>query len=82
VSTAELKYDINRLLDETGDINMLFDIRQYFLKLKTKNSDWLENISDEQRNSIEKGVAQLEKGEGIAHQKVREKVNKLLKKNE
>lgn len=81
MNTAELKSDLHRLIVETNDINVLFDIRQYFLKLKAKDVDWWDLISTEQKESIQKGIEQLEKGEGLAHQKVRQKVNKLLEKN-
>jgi hypothetical protein len=81
MNTAELKSDLHRLIVETNDINVLFDIRQYFLKLKAKDVDWWDLISTEQKESIQKGMEQLEKGEGLAHQKVRQKVNKLLEKN-
>ena len=81
MNTAELKSDLHRLIVETNDINVLFDIRQYFLQLKAKDVDWWDLISNEQKESIQKGIEQLEKGEGITHQKVRKKVNKLLKRN-
>jgi hypothetical protein len=81
MNTAELKSELHRLIVETNDINVLFDIRQYFLQLKAKDVDWWDLISTEQKESIQKGSEQLEKGEGIAHQKVRQKVNKLLEKN-
>lgn len=81
MNTAELKSDLHRLIVETNDINVLFDIRQYFLQLKAKDVDWWDVISTEQKESIQKGIEQLEKGEGIAHQKVRQKVNKLFDKN-
>ena len=63
-------------------ISMSFLISgKYFLQLKAKDVDWWDLISNEQKESIQKGIEQLEKGEGIAHQKVRQKVNKLLEKN-
>lgn len=48
----------------------------------TKTGDWWETLTAEQQNSINKGVEQLDNGEGIAHKDVRKNVNRLLGKNE
>lgn len=81
MNEAELKSDLHRLIVETNDIDILATIRQYFLQLRTKDTDWWDTISDEQKNAIQTGIDQLNQGEGIAHKKVRQNVNKLFAKN-
>ncbi len=52
-----------------------------FVKI-SKNSDWWDTLTTEQQNSINKGIEQLDNGQGIAHNDIRKNVNKLLGKNE
>ncbi len=52
-----------------------------FVKI-SKTADWWETLTVEQQNSINKGVEQLDNGEGVAHNDVRKNVNKLLGKDE
>jgi len=52
-----------------------------FVKI-SKTADWWDTLTTEQQNSINKGIEQLDNGEGVAHNDVRKNVNKLLGKNE
>ena len=52
-----------------------------FVKI-SKTADWWDTLTEEQQNSINKGVEQLDNGEGIMHDDVRKNVNKLLGKDE
>ena len=52
-----------------------------FVKI-SKTADWWDTLTIEQQNSINKGIEQLDNGEGIAHNEVRKNVNKLLGKDE
>ncbi len=78
MNTAELKSDLHRLIVETNDIDILFAIRQYLLQLQNKEADWWDTITDEQKSSIQTGIEQLNQGERISHQEVRQKINNLL----
>lgn len=61
---------------------MRFDSKSIdFVKI-SKTDDWWDTLTAEQQNSINKGIEQLDNGEGIAHNKVRKNVNKLLGKDE
>ena len=83
MNTAELKSDLHKYVVETNDINILRQMSEYFRNLrKTQTVDWWDSLSPEQQESINKGVEQLDEGEGISHEDVRKKVNKLLGKNE
>ncbi len=46
----------------------------------SKNNDWWNEITDEQKKSVKKGLAQLDRGEGISHNDVMKKYGKWLKK--
>lgn len=52
-----------------------------FVKI-SKTTDWWDTLTVEQQNSINKGVEQIDSGEGITHDDVRKNVNKLLDKSE
>ena len=66
-----LKLDLIQWLTELKDVNTLKQ-----LSAIKEGSDWWDEISDEERS----GLAELDKGEGIPHervmQKVREKYNR------
>jgi len=51
-----------------------------FVKI-SKNVDWWETLSTEQKNKINKSVELLDSGEGIPHDKVRKNIEELLRKN-
>jgi len=78
----ELKSDLHRLIVESNDTVILTQIHEYFKHLNTKNKDWWLSLTPEQQKKIQKGVDQLDSGEGILHEKVRKSVNKLLSQYE
>jgi hypothetical protein len=77
-STAEIKNYLHKLIVETDDINILSKVQAYFTTLKSKNVDWGDTISEQEKDAINIGLKQLENGEGIPHQEVKRKVDKLL----
>ena len=77
-STAEIKNYLHKLIVETDDINVLSKVQAYFTTLKSKNADWWDTISEQEKDAINTGLKQLENGEGIPHQEVKRKVDKLL----
>lgn len=78
--TAELKNDLHRIIVETNDLSILTQMREYFKLLITKNDDWWNSLSSEQKASINKGIEQLNNGEGIPHENVKLNIEKLLRK--
>jgi predicted transcriptional regulator len=52
----------------------------YHLFDAVKKDDWWDEISKEQKKAIDKGLAQLDSGEGIPHKEVMKKYSKWLKK--
>ena len=52
----------------------------YHIFEANNNNDWWDEIDDEQKKAIDKGIAQLDNGEGIPHKEVMKKYSKWLKK--
>jgi predicted transcriptional regulator len=52
----------------------------YLLFDASKRKDWWDEINGEQRKAIDKGLKQLDNGEGIPHEEVMKKYAKWLKK--
>ena len=77
-NTAEIKNYLHKLIVETDDESILSKVQAYFTTLKSKNVDWWETISDQEKEAINRGLQQLENGEGIPHEEVKRKVDKLL----
>lgn len=77
-STAELKNYLHKLIVETDDESILSKVQTYFNSLKNKNQDWWETISDSEKEAINSGLHQLDNGQGISNQSVKQKVDQLL----
>ncbi|MCK9452031.1 MAG: hypothetical protein M0Q90_10100 [Bacteroidales bacterium] len=75
---AEIKNYLHKLIVETDDENILSKVQAYFTTLKGKDVDWWDMISGQEKKAIDLGLQQLENGEGIAHEEVKRKADKLL----
>jgi predicted transcriptional regulator len=78
MNTAEIKNYLHKLIVETDDESILTKVQAYFTTLKEKNIDWWDMISEQEENDIKEGLQQLENGEGIPHEEVKRKVDKLF----
>ncbi len=64
MSTAEVKLQIFRLIDKTNDVSVLKQVSAFLSKATSKKEvDWYDELSDEQKESIEIGLAQSKRGE-------------------
>ncbi|MBD3183541.1 hypothetical protein GF312_14700 [Candidatus Poribacteria bacterium] len=77
-NTAEIKNYLHKLIVETDDETILSKVQAYFNTLKGKNIDWWDTISDHEKDAINIGLRQLENGEGISHEEVKKKADKIL----
>lgn len=77
-STAKIKNYLHKLIVETDDEIILSKVQAYFTTLKSKNVDWWDAISDQENEAVNIGLQQLEDGEGIPHEEVKRKADKLL----
>lgn len=77
-NTAIIKNYLHKLIVETDDENTLNKVHAYFTTLKSSDVDWWDTISDQEKDAINIGLQQLDNGEGIPHDEVKRKVDKLL----
>jgi len=77
-SKAEIKNYLHKLIVETDDENILSKVQAYFTTLKGKNMDLWDTISSQEKEAINTGLQQLENGEGVPHEEVKRKADKLL----
>ena len=80
MTTTEIKTNLYRLIDETDDLSVLDKIQAYFNMLLTKNTDWWDILSDNDKKKIETGLKQLNDGKGIPHTQARKEIDKFLTK--
>lgn len=77
-NTAEIKNQLHKLIVETDDESVLSKVQAYFATLKDRNLDWWDAISTQEKDAINIGMQQLNNGEGIPHEEVKRKADKLL----
>ncbi len=82
MSTAEIKSLIHKLVVETDDPDILQQVANFFKVIRTKHSDWWDTISEEQKALIQKGIEQMENGEGIPHEEARKEIDNILKQKQ
>ena len=80
-AVSEIKNNLHKLIVETDDISILNRVQAYFSTLKDKKVDWWDSLSENEIASIERGVQQLDSGQGISYDQVKEKANRLLGRN-
>ena len=81
LTVSEIKNNLHRLIVETDDVSVLEKVQEYFGILKGKQVDWWDTLSVHEVASVEKGLRQLDNGERIPQEQVRQKVKQLLGKN-
>ena len=79
MTTSDLKLNLLKFIVETDDPEVLEEISAYFHAL-TKKGDWWQEISEKEKSLIETGLRQLDNGEGIPYEVVREKARQILNK--
>lgn len=75
MSTAELKSSLHQLVVETDDVNILVQIREVFLALRSGELDWMDFISDKEQKMIDIGLHQADEGQLIPHEEVRKRID-------
>lgn len=79
MSASDIKLNLLKLILETEDTEILEELTAYFRALRSK-SDWWKEISDKEKALVKIGLDQLEKGEGIPYENIRDKARQLLGK--
>lgn len=80
MSVAELKNDLHRMIVETDDPAILEQVVALFSSLK-EGTNWWEQLSEAEKLQIEQGAKDIEEGKTTSLELVKEKVQKVLKKN-
>jgi len=79
MTAIDIKTDLHKLIDKVQDINVLNAIRVILFKqLDKRDVDFWDELSVEQKASVEKGLVQANKGELKSHKEVIKKYKKWL----
>ena len=77
MNAIELKSDLHRLIDKINDVNILNAVK-ILLSKGEEETDWWDEISEEERQSIERGLAEADRGELIPHEQGMKEYKKWL----
>ncbi len=80
MTVSDLKVDILKYVADAEDKNFLQSVLS-FIQTQIKEKDWWDELSEDEMASVELGERQMDAGEGIPHEKVREKVRQMLHQN-
>lgn len=72
------KYDLIQTLVNSKDLALLQKLESVIHSHQPMEGDWWDHISEEEKASIEKGVVQLDRGEGIPNEEARKMIDKKL----
>ena len=74
----DIKAEKLELIQWLAGVRDIEIIKEFINLKKTKEVDWWDTISEEERAEIEEGITQANKGEVIPHEEVMEKYKKWL----
>jgi hypothetical protein len=77
-TAADIKNDLHRMVVETNDTEILARVRAFFTSLR-KETDWWDELSEEDIALIELGEQQLDEGITVTNEDVRAKVEAKLR---
>lgn len=77
MGTAELKTSINQLLQGITDDSVLKAVYTLLSRVSVE-ADWYDELSDESKASIQRGIEDAENGRFVPQSDVQAKVDKLL----
>jgi predicted transcriptional regulator len=78
MDVIELRADLHNMIDKITDSNVLNAVKTLLSGRTVSQSDWWDTISDEEREEIEQGLAEADRGEVIPHEEVMAKYKKWL----
>ncbi|MHC1778056.1 MAG: hypothetical protein AB9834_21825 [Lentimicrobium sp.] len=73
-----LKREISALIESISDIEVLQALKTLLSHKVSKESDWWNTISEEERNEIKQGLEEELNGEVIPHEEILKKYKKWL----
>ena len=78
MNVIELRTDLHNMIDKISDSNILNALKVLLKEKTSPQEDWWDTISDEEREEIEQGLEEAERGEVIPHEEVMKKYEKWL----
>jgi predicted transcriptional regulator len=78
MNVIELRSDLHSMIDRITDTSILSAVKTLLSKQEAKTEDWWDVISEEERQEIQQGLAEIERGEVIPHEEVMAKYQKWL----
>lgn len=74
-----MKNNLHRMVVETNDPDILAQIAALFASLRGEE-DWWDALSDEEKEQIERGLADVEAGRTVPYAEVKDKLRSVLGK--
>lgn len=76
MSALELKNDILQIISQTDDTNVLAMVKEALTSFTQKNedSDWWDELSDEQKKAVEQGQQDIKAGRTFTNQEVKDSI--------
>ena len=78
MDVTELRADLHNMIDKISDRNILKAVRTPISEKAATKADWWDTISQEEREEIEQGLSEADKGEVTTHEEVMKKYKKWL----
>ncbi|CAG5078958.1 hypothetical protein [Parvicella tangerina] len=75
MSTAELKYSIIELISSINDESKL---RKIYQSISSESKDWWDELTEEQKASVERGVEDIKHGRVTPHETVMSEIRQLI----
>lgn len=72
-----LREQVKQFVDEASENEL--EMVYHLLEAGNSNKDWWNEITPDHKDAIDKGIQQLDNGEGIPHQEVMKKYSQWLK---
>ena len=79
MSTAELKSNLYKLIDSINDSQTLKAVYTLLSKKESKNVDFWDEFTDEQKAEIDDSIAEIDRGEVIPHEQVMKEIRAKYK---
>jgi len=81
MNTLELKTDLHLLIDGIDDAAFLQQVK-YYVEEFISGEDWYENLTEEQKASLQKGMEEAKAGKGTPHTEVQKQIRQLIEKHQ
>ncbi|MCF8357089.1 MAG: hypothetical protein K9H48_21820 [Melioribacteraceae bacterium] len=78
MDVIELRTDLHNMIDKITDRNVLHAVKTLLAGKSVSQPDWWNTISEEEREGIEQGLAEAERGEVSPHEEVMAKYKKWV----